>query len=192
MLLQISSAAAASLAEELVQGSQQDAVALLLGCHQRIRHFTRMAVELSRGAAPAEQVGAAARSVQRYYTQALPLHEADENDSVYPRLRAAAPPAELAAANQAMVDQHRGLNALIADLVPQWEAIALDPAQAPASGPGAQALQVAWHEHLGLEERVIFPSLRARLSPDDLAAIRQEMAERRTLRPGGSHRPVER
>lgn len=169
----------ASLAEELQRGSQDDAIALLLGCHQRIRHFTRVAVDLSRWEAPPDQVQAAARGVHRYYTQALPLHEADENDSIYPRLRAAAPPSELAAANQAMVDQHRGLDTRIAALIPQWEAVARDPLHAENTGPEAAALLAAWNDHLDLEERVIFPALRSWLSPEDLAAIRVEMVERR-------------
>lgn len=169
----------ASLADELQRGSQEDAIALLLGCHQRIRHFTRVAVDLSRREAPPDQVQAAARGVHRYYTQALPLHEADENDSIHPRLRAAAPPSELAAANQAMVDQHAGLDIRIAALIPQWEAVARDPLQAEKTGPEAAALLAAWNDHLALEERVIFPALRNWLSAEDLAAIREEMVERR-------------
>ena len=64
-----------------------DVASLLLGCHQRIRHFTTLALNLSRPDVPPAQVAAAAAAVYRYYSQALPLHEADENESVYPRLR---------------------------------------------------------------------------------------------------------
>ncbi|MGH9393327.1 MAG: hemerythrin domain-containing protein [Terriglobales bacterium] len=171
----------ASLAEELAQGGTQDAIELLLSCHQRIRHFTRLAVLLSQAPATAAEVAQAALAVHRYYSQALPLHEADENESVYPRLRAAAPPAELAAANQAMVDQHRALDANIARLLPLWTAIAAAPARAAEARAGAEQLQEAWDEHLELEERCVFPALREWLSPLDLEAIRREMRERRAL-----------
>ena len=83
---------------------QEDAITLLLGCHDRIRHFTEVADRLNfNPQSPAADRQQAASTVLRYYEVALPLHEADENDSVYPRLQKALPPGELAAANQAMV-----------------------------------------------------------------------------------------
>lgn len=194
MLVQIHAPAAASLAEQLQGGDASDAVDLLLGCHARIRHFTAVALRLSAPGAPASQIAPAAAAVARYYSQALPLHEADENDSVYPRLRAAlaAAPhdpalasdaAALAAANEDMVAQHRTLNALVDALLPRWQALAQNPADAPATAPATAAdaarLLAAWQDHLGLEERVIFPALRRWLTPGDRAAVRAEMVERR-------------
>src|SRR5690348_12854183 len=114
---------ASSLAEALQAGDESDAIDLLLGCHTRIRHFTAVAVKLSQPDAPADQVRSAAAAVYKYYSQALPLHEADENDSVYPRLRSALadePNDPVAAANQAMVDQHHTINRTVAALLPQW------------------------------------------------------------------------
>ena len=180
---------AASLADALASGDTSDAVDLLLGCHQRIRHFTAMAVRLSRPNAPAEQIPAAAQAVYKYYSQALPLHEADENDSVYPRLRKtlAATSAEqwdparhaIADANQTMVDQHAAINIVVAELLPLWRALPDDPAAAPRTSEMAQRLETAWNGHLELEERLIFPALRELLDPESRTAIRQEMAARR-------------
>lgn len=174
----------ASLADALAAGDQSDAVDLLLGCHQRIRHFTAMALRLAAATAPREQIGAAATAVHRYYSVALPLHEADENLSVYPRLRAAlaAAGARLEAeANQAMLDQHVAIDKLVAILLPQWAGLTEHPELAPATATTAQALDAAWREHLELEERVVFPALRAHLAEGDRAAIRREMAERRQI-----------
>jgi len=176
---------AESLAEALRAGDGGDAIDLLLGCHTRIRHFTAVAVRLSQAAAtaPPQEIASAARSVCRYYEVALPLHEADENESVYPRLRRAAPAGELAEANQAMVDQHVTIDRIIARLVEHWRQIAGEPGRAAeratASRADAEALQTAWDEHLALEERMIFPALRSHLTADDLAGIRAEMHERR-------------
>ncbi|MGH9467199.1 MAG: hemerythrin domain-containing protein [Terriglobales bacterium] len=183
MLTQIGPRAAvpSSLADALRSGDDSDAVDLLLGCHQRIRHFTALARRLAAPTAPQEQIGPAAQAVYHYYAQALPLHEADENQSVYPRLRAAAPPRALAEANQAMVDQHVSIDRIIARLLPQWERLQADPHLAAATAEDAHRLEEAWQEHLELEERLIFPALRAYLSAEDRSAIRREMSERRNI-----------
>lgn len=173
--------AAASLADALRAGDASDAVDLLLGCHQRIRHFTAMARRLAAPGAPPDQIPAAAAAVYRYYSEALPLHEADENESVYPRLRDSDPSATLAQANQAMVEQHRVIDQIIATLLPQWGQLVQRPARAPETASAAEQLEHAWAEHLELEERLIFPALRQHLNPKDRADIRAEMAGRRKI-----------
>ena len=70
----------------------EDAVDLLLSCHYRIRHFTALAARLAEAtAAPPDQIEQTAASVARYFRIALPLHKADEDGSIYPRLCQAAP-----------------------------------------------------------------------------------------------------
>ena len=174
---------AASLAEALKAGDQSDPIDLLLSCHTRIRHFTAIAVKLTQPGAPAGEVRSAAGAVYRYYSQALPLHEADENESVYPRLKAALAGAgdedPLAAANQAMVDQHRTIDRTVASLLPKWQAAAADASAVSATAAEAGELEDAWRDHLALEERLIFPALRDRLSVEDRRGIRLEMQARR-------------
>src|SRR5512135_2411098 len=81
---------------------------MLLACHQRIRHFSGVAVKLAHAHGVAEnEIVQAAAGLHRYFTVALPLHEADENLSLHPRLRRAVPVEELTGrAADAMVDQH--------------------------------------------------------------------------------------
>jgi hemerythrin-like domain-containing protein len=163
---------------------EEDAITLLLGCHDRIRHFTEVADRLNLNQqSPAKDRQEAASAVLRYYQIALPLHEADENESVYPRLREALPPGELATANQAMIDQHAEIDAIIAQLLPMWRAIAHDPAlQEDLSaelGQRVQRLKQLWTSHLGLEEEVVIPAMRRFLSQQDLGAIQAEMRARR-------------
>ena len=75
----------------------QDVTELLLACHQKIRHFSQVSVRLAHAHGISEaEVRQAADGLLRYFTVALPLHEADENLSIYPRIRNAAPPPELA------------------------------------------------------------------------------------------------
>ena len=178
MNLQISSQAQTPAAE-------QDAVDMLLACHNRIRSFTAIAHRLAtvQGAAPAEIANAAA-AVHRYYTVALPLHEADENETVYPRLRDAiaasgAPPDAV----EAMVEQHGPIDELIAQLVPLWEQAQRAPQQLPDLAPQMATrcarLQELWQEHLALEEETVFPAIRRLLDPATLRQMRDEMRARR-------------
>lgn len=192
MLFQIQNPPSPSLAAQLRTDSSSDAVTLLLGCHARIRHFTRLAVRLAQPNTTVDLIPEAAAGVHRYYTEALPLHEEDENESVYPRLAAAMRAAAgadgpVAAANQAMVEQHRVLNRLIAQLLPLWCDAQTHPGAAAASAVPAAQLEQAWETHLALEESVIFPALEQYLGAEDRAAIRQEMVARRKL---ASNRPA--
>jgi hemerythrin-like domain-containing protein len=166
------------------KAGEEDAISLLLGCHDRIRHFTEVARKLSDhpGASAADRADAAT-SVLRYYTVALPLHEADENESIYPRLKVALPEGALADANQQMVEQHARIDVLIAELVPMWQAVKSRPedqAQINAALEDRIArLQSLWNVHLSLEEEQVVPAMRQYLTAEDLNLIKQEMRERR-------------
>jgi iron-sulfur cluster repair protein YtfE (RIC family) len=164
----------------------EDAVSMLLGCHERIRHFTGIAVRLasSKGLLSAE-IASAAEKVHRYFTVALPLHEADENESLHPRLRAAAPEGELAGpAADAMVEQHSSIDEIVERLVPLCELLRGNPSMHGALAPELQqlstGLQQMFDAHLKLEEETIFPAMRRYLTEEQLAEILQEMNSRRT------------
>jgi len=64
-----------------------DIVDLLVACHDRIRFFIDLAERLAEitDASPQEIREAAARVV-RYFSESLPLHIADEEESILPRL----------------------------------------------------------------------------------------------------------
>lgn len=163
--------------------TEEDAIALLLGCHQRIRHFTGVALRLAESPQASQQERAdAALAVLRYYTIALPLHEADENDSVYPRLHKKLPEGALAEANENMVSQHQTIDALVATLVPQWQEIVDDPVRQGEFESllhVTQELQDTWTSHLQMEEEQVVPAMRQYLTSSDLEVIRDEMRARR-------------
>jgi hemerythrin-like domain-containing protein len=163
---------------------ERDAVNMLLACHQRIRNFTGIAVRLADvEGAGGEEVSNAAQAVHRYYTVALPLHEADENDSVYPRLRVALSAGADARALELMVEQHGPIDELVARLVPLWSGLQIEPAKLPAVRSEvrdyANRLLSLWKEHLSLEEEIVFPLIRKSLTAPDLEAIHREMKQRR-------------
>lgn len=165
------------------QGGEETAISLLTGCHDRIRHFTGIAMRIAQNPdAPPAELSDAAASVVRYYTVALPLHEQDENESVYPRLRDAGPPADVAAANDAMLHQHAGLNEVVAELLPLWQEVQRNPAAiASFAAPLRERtlrLEALWQEHLRLEEEIVFPAMQRELAAQ-LPAIAAEMRARR-------------
>ena len=96
----------------------EDALDLLLGCHQRIRHFTVTAKNLAHAqGATHDEIRMAAAGVHRYYSVSLPLHEADEEDSVRPRLDAL-DDERVHHALAAMHDQHQAIDESIERLLP--------------------------------------------------------------------------
>jgi hemerythrin-like domain-containing protein len=160
-----------------------DVVDALLDCHARIRHFTATATALAGAAgAPSAEIASAAAGVIRYFTEALPLHSADEDASIAPRLRARAPE-PVCAALDAMTRQHGEIDRTLAEALPRWTEVAADPTCLPAHAALlrdlAARLVTQWDEHLGLEEATIFPAIRAHLPEEERAQIQAEMRARR-------------
>lgn len=160
----------------------EDAVALLLDCHERIRTFVAMASRVA-AALPGErgEVAEAAARVSRYFTLALPLHAADEEASILPRLRGRAP--DVDAALEEMTREHRDHERPLAAVVAACDALAREPARLEELAPGlaraAAELDAHFRTHLVREESIIFPAMRRYLSPAEDAAIVRELRARR-------------
>ena len=155
-------------------------VDLLAACHRRIRHHVVLARRLVvRGAdSPIDDVCATAAQIRRYFTVALPLHVADEDETIAPRLAALGNP--VAAALNTMAVDHVNHQHLIDRLVELCGEIEQSPAQLKRiNGQLSRLVEVLATElaaHLELEERVVFPALRAlgeAQRADILAAMRQ-------------------
>jgi hemerythrin-like domain-containing protein len=171
-----------SLAGGRARGAEEGPLLLLQGCHQRIRTFTALAVKLlDAEGVPAREVAEAAAAVLRYFTEALPKHVEDEEESLRPRLDTLAPPGALAQ----MAGQHRELEAVLAALADPWLMLAREPVALAEVRAGLRppTLRMAglWEPHLQLEEREIFPQL-ASLPSDARAAIWTEMRGRRGMK----------
>jgi hypothetical protein len=163
----------------------QDVSELLLACHQKIRHFSGVAVRLAHGHGATEpEIAQAADSLHRYFSVALPLHEADENLSLHPRLGRAVPEGELAGpAADAMLDQHLAIDELVERLIPLWVLLKSTPGRLPELSAEmcalAKRLSEIFDAHLKLEEETIFPATAKYLDNSEQAAIVREMQERR-------------
>ncbi len=159
-----------------------DLVGLLLECHGRIRTFVRLARTVAAAPdAPAEAAGLAAGRVRRYFAEALPLHVADEEQSVEPRLRGR--DAALDRALGAMRREHAEHEAATARLVELCALVEADPAQlaglAGELGALAARLDALFEAHLEAEERSIFPALGALLGEAERRAAIDELRARR-------------
>lgn len=161
----------------------EDALGLLIGCHQRIRHFTATAVKLAhaQGTEP-QEIRQAAAGVYRYYSVSLPLHEADEEDTLRPRLDAVADQ-RVRHALIAMHDQHQAIDELIERLLPLLLLVERNPSALPEVGGEmcliTKALEEVFGAHLQLEEDAIFPAIREVLPESVRAEVLAEMQQRR-------------
>src|SRR5690606_37975903 len=107
----------------------KDAVDLLLECHARIRRFVAMAHAAATHAdAEPSDIADACSQVRRYFTEALPLHIADEELSIRPRLEGTS--AEVDAALAAMEEQHHRHETLFERLLELVEAVGQKPSEA--------------------------------------------------------------
>jgi hemerythrin-like domain-containing protein len=160
--------------------------ALLVDCHARIRRHVEIGRLLGATQAPEPEPGQIvepAAACVRYFTVALPLHAADEELSLRPRLEAAGADAALARALATMAREHGPIDATIAELVPLWEGLTVEPGRRPelraALDAGAARLADLFAAHLAAEESDIFPMIALRLDPEEQAVLVAEMRARR-------------
>ena len=133
-------------------------VDLLLECHGQIRRMMRVARRLAlSGPRAFSELREAAESVRAFCVECLPQHERDE-ELIMRRLGPDAAFAELAS-------QHDATAREVSRLVALCDAIACDPRQlthhARELATLAARLEATFTAHLALEERTLFPLLRA-------------------------------
>ena len=169
---------------ELARGprvASGDLLLLLLECHGRIRCFVDLADAIAnRREAPAAQVIQACASVERYFTEALPLHVADEEQSLAPRLRGRS--CEVDRALITMERQHREHDSKLALLLLALAAVREQPERAAPKrdlGRVTELVRSDFEQHLTLEESLIIPAARQLLSVELRAGILVELRQRR-------------
>jgi hemerythrin-like domain-containing protein len=123
-----------------------------------------------------------------YFQTAGPLHTADEEDSLFPRLRAAVAPE----VRQALLlvellerDHHRadGHHARVEVLCHRWMAAnALSPHDLIDLTAHLTELHTLYRAHIDVEDHDLFPLAARVLTPATVQAIGREMAARRRVR----------
>lgn len=156
----------------------------LLGCHARIRHFVGVAArlrDLPQQASLAD-IAEAVSSVRRYFSVALPLHEADEESDVTPLLLSSPNRAAVEDHLIMVVNEHCMLHRILDELEPLWARLETEPAALAVLRPLLQVptrrLEAIVDVHLAREERHVFP-LVAALEEAEQAALVLEMRRRR-------------
>jgi iron-sulfur cluster repair protein YtfE (RIC family) len=154
---------------------------LLLECHGRIRQFLALAADVAaRRELATKDVSEACSRVQRYFTEALPLHVEDEEVSVLPRLLGRN--VELDRTLSDMRREHTEHEPVLAELLASAARLHVAPDDLRARlalGAAAAALAREFEPHLAREEAVIFPAVNQLLTASEREAIRAELRARR-------------
>lgn len=167
--------------------SFSDPTALLSDCHRRVEMFLGTLEKVAAGIEHplADDSRRALESALRYFREAAPKHTADEEESVFPRLRQS-PDAEVSSALttlDALEQDHNRADALHAqaDRLGQrcLEQGRLSSLEANQFRAAVAELASIYKEHIRVEDDVVFPIATRVLSQMDKASIADEMALRR-------------
>ena len=161
-----------------------DIVDLLLECHERIRSFIALARRLAEARNASEhEIREAAARVVRYFSESLPLHVADEEESILPRLSGREP--GLDAALESMHREHDEHAPHLRQLLDICRALQASPERLGETredlGRVAALLEKDFLVHLQEEERIILPAIRSHLAAAERDAMLLELRARRAL-----------
>jgi iron-sulfur cluster repair protein YtfE (RIC family) len=164
---------------QIGQRHAEDLVGTLLACHDRIRRFTSLAYRIATEPASDDDVRAAAAQVARYFREALPHHVADEDMLA---VALASSGGEVQAALATMAAEHAEHDAAVTTLVELCDTLAAQPTRRPELASSlarvASELDAAFDQHLGAEERIVFPAI-AQLPTATQDELRAAMRRRR-------------
>jgi len=164
--------------------TEDEFVQLLLDCHGRIRNFAAGARRLATAETDevsADEVRDTAWRIRRYFGEALPLHVADEEESLYPRLHGR--DTEVDAALERMEREHADHRPHLATLLELCGMLAEAPERHATLrtqlGETAGVLEREFGRHLEHEEALILPAIPRLLTLEEQAAMTRELRERR-------------
>jgi hemerythrin-like domain-containing protein len=169
-----------------------DPMGLMTDCHRRIERFLDTLRSVARNAADRELTDEEARAVGTaltYFRDAAPRHTADEEDSLFPRLRGA-PSSDVIS----MLPEVSALNAdhEIAAMLHQstdttfrrWlQGRKLDPRESQQLQADLRSLCQLYKKHIAVEESIVFPLARRILNSSAQLAMGEEMKCRRGMGP---------
>lgn len=125
----------------------------------------------------------------RYFREAAPKHTADEEESLFPRLRRI-PDTEVKSALDALArleEDHRWaapLHAQVEQIGQQWLVGGrLSAEQKDTFRAAVAKLTSMYRAHIEVEERLVFPLAARVLSKEEKSAMAREMTGRRSLAP---------
>jgi hemerythrin-like domain-containing protein len=166
-----------------------DPTGLLSDCHRRIEMFMQVLERVAQtiDSSPEEEVRQSLETALRYFREAAPKHTADEEESLFPRLRTVESP-ELRAAFQKLDElelDHRWsepLHLRVDRLGQEYLAKGrLSEAQVAEFRDAVSELSAMYLRHIAVEDKMLFPAAAQALSDADKRMIAEEMAKRRAV-----------
>ena len=167
-----------------------DPTGLLTDCHRRVEMFlgTLQAVAQVIDHPPTEETSRALESALRYFSQAAPKHTADEEESLFPRLRQIHDPeiesafSKLNSLRMTIAGQPRS--------TPMWNRLgtqylstgSLSSSEVDQFRKDVANLTAMYKQHINVEETAVFPVAARMLSNADKMAMAEEMANRRKVK----------
>jgi hemerythrin-like domain-containing protein len=171
---------------------------LLSDCHRRIEHFLRVLVAVTDDAGGGPLTPShrgALDGALRYFAVAAPKHTADEEGSLFPRLRETRDPAaahalELIAGLEHDHEEADAHHAAVEVLGRRWlEDDRLVPEHVAELRAHLARLAALYRRHISIEDQELFPAAGRLLDSTQLREIGREMAARRDVRPGTAPAP---
>lgn len=162
-----------------------DPIGMLTDCHRRIENFLRVldiVRNRAKGRTLSEEEASAVRASLDYFRTGGRRHTADEEESLFPRLRA-----QLSAQDFKELDglehEHQfadARHAEVDDLYTHWiSAGTLNDAESARLATAVDELVRMYAGHIRIEEEVVFPRAARALDPETVKAIGDEFRKRR-------------
>ena len=172
------------------QSDFADPIGMLGDCHRRVERFLDVLVrvaEQARGEVLSDEQRGALDAALRYFREAAPKHTADEEESLFPRLRRCenADVRALLARIESLEEEHvcAGICHVEVDTLGRlWLGDkTLTSEHASRFLTLVVQLRNFYRHHIAIEDNEVFPVAAAGLSTSDRQAIGMEMASRRGI-----------
>jgi hemerythrin-like domain-containing protein len=162
-----------------------DPIGMLIDCHRRIERFLHVLCVVAKhtgNRALADEEATAVQSALQYFRVGGLRHTADEEESLFPRLRASSTPDTLAELGGLESDHRQAneLHAMVDAAYSEWiTAGHLSPEDELRLRSATEQLKHLYEEHIQIEEKTVFPRATEMLDSQTIAAIGQEFHVRR-------------
>jgi len=163
-----------------------DPIGMLKDCHRRIEQFLHvlcLVVERAPGRLLTEEEANAVKSALNYFRVGGQRHTADEEESLFPRMRAQQATASALKEIEALEADHRAaddLHTAVEKLYTSWlEGKALSAEELQRLRAATERLKQLYEGHIRIEENLVFPRAAEGLDGAALAQIGNEFRERR-------------
>jgi hemerythrin-like domain-containing protein len=163
-----------------------DPIGMLKDCHRRIEQFLHvlcLVVERAPGRPLTEEEAGAVKSALSYFRVGGQRHTADEEQSLFPRMRAEQTTASALSEIEALESDHRqadDLHVAVEKLYTSWlEGEALTAEELQRLRAATERLKQLYEGHIHIEENLVFPRASAGLDSQTIAKIGEEFRARR-------------